>query len=73
MVEGGAGAAAAFLADDLVDELLVYRAPIMIGKGRAALGDIGLRGLGDAHDKWALIESRMLGKDRMERYWRIRA
>lgn len=73
MVEGGAGAAAALLADDLVDELLMYRAPIMIGKGCAALGDIGLNALGDAHDKWQLVESRMLGKDHMERYWRIRA
>ena len=72
MVEGGAGAAAAFLAEDLIDELLIYRAPIILGKGRAALGDIGLRGLGDAHDKWQLIDSRMLGKDHMERYWRIK-
>ena len=41
-VEGGAGAASAFLAADLVDRLLLYRAPILIGEGRPAIGDIGL-------------------------------
>jgi diaminohydroxyphosphoribosylaminopyrimidine deaminase/5-amino-6-(5-phosphoribosylamino)uracil reductase len=70
MVEGGAGAAAAFLSADMVDEILMYRAPIIIGKGRAALHDIGLASLADAHDQWRLVDSRMLGKDRMERYWR---
>ena len=39
LVEGGAETAAAFLAADLVDRLLVYRAPILIGEGKAALGD----------------------------------
>ena len=38
LVEGGAGAAAAFLAADLVDRLLVYRAPILIGDGKSAVG-----------------------------------
>src|SRR3546814_11859048 len=42
LVEGGAGAASAFLAADLVDRLLLYRAPILIGGGLPALGDIGL-------------------------------
>ncbi len=70
MVEGGAGAAAAFLSANMVDEILMYRAPIIMGKGRAALHDIGLASLADAHDQWRLVDSRMLGKDRMERYWR---
>ncbi|MEO1046495.1 MAG: bifunctional diaminohydroxyphosphoribosylaminopyrimidine deaminase/5-amino-6-(5-phosphoribosylamino)uracil reductase RibD [Pseudomonadota bacterium] len=72
MVEGGAGAAAAFLRADLVDELLLYRAPILIGDGRAALGDIGLASLSDAHGQWRRIESRDLGNDHMERYLRTR-
>ena len=38
LVEGGAAAAAAFLAVDLVDRLLLYRAPILIGGGRARAG-----------------------------------
>ena len=72
LFEGGAGAASAFLAADLVDRLLLYRAPILIGEGRAALGDIGLGGLAEAHNRWALAESRMLGPDRLEIYERRR-
>ena len=70
MVEGGAQTASAFLAADLVDRLLLYRAPILIGEGRAALGDIGLAALADAHGRWRLRDSRMLGIDRMEVYER---
>jgi len=73
MIEGGAGAAAAFLAADLVDMLLLYRAPILIGGGRPAIGDIGLASLDAAHGRWRLVDARMLGKDRMERYERVRA
>lgn len=70
-VEGGAETAASFLRADLIDRLLLYRAPILIGgDGRPALGDIGLTRLGDAQDRWRLVESRMLGKDRMEAYER---
>ncbi len=69
-VEGGAGAASAFLGADLVDRLLLYRAPILIGGGRAAIGDIGLGSLGQAHDRWRLIERRQLGPDTLEVYAR---
>ena len=70
MVEGGAQTASAFLAGDLVDRLLLYRAPILIGEGRAALGDIGLAFLAEAHGRWRLSDSRMLGSDRLEVYER---
>lgn len=70
MVEGGAQTASAFLAGDLVDRLLLYRAPILIGEGRAALGDIGLPRLAEAHGRWRLADSRMLGSDRLEVYER---
>jgi diaminohydroxyphosphoribosylaminopyrimidine deaminase/5-amino-6-(5-phosphoribosylamino)uracil reductase len=72
LVEGGAGAATAFLAADLVDRLLIYRAPILIGAGKAALGDIGLASLADAHGRWRLHDSRMLGIDRLDVYERVR-
>ena len=72
LVEGGAGAAAAFLAADRVDRLLLYRAPILIGAGRAALGDIGLTDLADAHGRWRMADSRMLGSDRIDVYERVR-
>lgn len=72
LVEGGAGTASAFLAADLVDRLLLYRAPILIGGGRAALGDIGLGDLADAHGRWRLHDARTLGSDRLEVYERVR-
>jgi diaminohydroxyphosphoribosylaminopyrimidine deaminase/5-amino-6-(5-phosphoribosylamino)uracil reductase len=72
LVEGGAGAAAAFLAADRVDRLLLYRAPILIGAGRRALGDIGLGDLAGAHGRWRPADSRMLGSDRIDVYERIR-
>jgi diaminohydroxyphosphoribosylaminopyrimidine deaminase/5-amino-6-(5-phosphoribosylamino)uracil reductase len=71
LVEGGPATAAAFLAGDLVDRLLLYRAPILIGGGRT-LPDIGLTDLADAHGRWRPIESRSLGSDRLEVYERVR-
>ena len=71
-VEGGAQTAAAFLRADLVDRLLLYRAPIVIGDGRPAIGDIGLADLADAHGRWRLLDARMLGRDRLEDYLRQR-
>ncbi|MES2096643.1 MAG: bifunctional diaminohydroxyphosphoribosylaminopyrimidine deaminase/5-amino-6-(5-phosphoribosylamino)uracil reductase RibD [Pseudomonadota bacterium] len=72
LVEGGAQTASAFLAADLVDRLLLYRAPILIGGGKPALGDIGLGNLADAHRRWRLHDARMLGIDRLEVYERTR-
>ncbi len=72
MVEGGAEVAAAFLAEDMIDRLLLYRAPVLIGQGRCALGDIGLTDLAEAHGRWRLEDTRLLGNDRMESYQRMR-
>lgn len=71
-VEGGAVAAASFLAEDLVDEIHLYRAPIVIGEGQSALCDIGLSNLADAHGRWALGETRKLGSDSFTSYVRTR-
>ena len=71
LVEGGAGAASAFLAADRVDRLLLYRAPILIGDGKPALGGIGLTDLADAHGRWRLTDSRLLGSDRLDVYERV--
>ncbi|WP_419827408.1 bifunctional diaminohydroxyphosphoribosylaminopyrimidine deaminase/5-amino-6-(5-phosphoribosylamino)uracil reductase RibD [Sphingomonas sp.] len=72
LVDGGAATAAAFLAADLVDRLLLYRAPILLGAGRAALDAIGLETLADAHGRWELRDTRMLGADRLEIFTRRR-
>lgn len=71
LVEGGAGAAAAFLQADCVDRIAIYRAPIVIGRGRPAVEDFGLAVLSEAHGRWALSRSCQLGKDRLEVYERI--
>ena len=71
LVEGGAQTAAAFLSEDLVDRLLLYRAPILIGGGRV-LPDIGLGDLAKAHGRWKLHDARRLGSDRVEVYERAR-
>jgi diaminohydroxyphosphoribosylaminopyrimidine deaminase / 5-amino-6-(5-phosphoribosylamino)uracil reductase len=70
LVEGGAMTASAFLHAGLVDRLLLYRAPVLIGAGKACLGDIGLGSLDDAHGQWQLADARQLGKDRVEVYGR---
>ena len=72
LVEGGAETASAFLAADLVDRLLVYRAPILIGEGKAALTGIGLDSLGGAHARWRLADTRQLGSDTLQVYERLR-
>ena len=68
MIEGGAGAAAAFVKAELVDRLLVYRAPILIGAGLPCLGDIGLDALVAAHGQWQCVDTRAFGVDRLEVY-----
>jgi len=72
LVEGGAEAAASFLHGDLVDRLLIYRAPILIGAGKPALGEIGLDSLAQAHGRWKLADTRRLGSDTLEVYERTR-
>ncbi len=72
LVDGGAGAASAFLKAGLVDRLLIYRAPIIVGAGRDAIGDLGLADLGQAHGRWRLADTRQLGNDRLHVYERAR-
>jgi len=72
LVEGGSATASAFLAADLVDRLLIYRAPILIGEGKSSVGYIGLTSLADAHGRWLLADERRLGIDRLEVYERVR-
>ena len=41
-LEGGPTVAAAFLREGLVDEVVAYVAPMLLGAGRSALGDLGI-------------------------------
>ena len=71
-VEGGAQAAATFLATDIVDRLLLYRAPIIVGDGLPCIGDIGLASLAEAHGRWRNVDRRTLGSDALDVYERVR-
>ncbi|HMI40620.1 MAG TPA: bifunctional diaminohydroxyphosphoribosylaminopyrimidine deaminase/5-amino-6-(5-phosphoribosylamino)uracil reductase RibD [Sphingomicrobium sp.] len=72
LVEGGSATATAFLSADLVDRILIYRAPILVGEGKSSLGYIGLDGIADAHGRWAHVCGESLGIDRLEVYERVR-
>jgi diaminohydroxyphosphoribosylaminopyrimidine deaminase/5-amino-6-(5-phosphoribosylamino)uracil reductase len=70
LVEGGSATATAFLSEDLVDRILIYRAPIIVGEGKSSFGYVGLDAIADAHDRWRLVEEQRLGVDRLEVYER---
>src|SRR3546814_3159026 len=53
--------------------MLIYRAPILIGEGKSALGYVGLDSIAAAHRRWMLTDTRPLGIDRLEVYERVRA
>jgi len=72
LVEGGSGTATAFLSEDLVDRILIYRAPIIVGEGKSSFGYVGLDAIADAHGRWDLTDERRLGVDRLEVYERVR-
>ena len=61
-VEGGPTIASAFLREGLVDEVLAYIAPVLLGGDRLALGDIGIGTIGDAQ-RLAVASVERLGDD----------
>lgn len=61
-VEGGPTLASAFLREGLVDEVLVYLAPTLIGGSRLAVGDIGV-GTIDAQRRLDVASVERLGRD----------
>ena len=72
LVEGGSATATAFLTEDLVDRILIYRAPIIVGEGKSSFGYVGLDAINDAHGRWRLVDEQRLGVDRLEVYERVR-
>ena len=72
LVEGGSATATAFLAEDLVDRIIIYRAPIIVGEGKSSFGYVGLDAIADAHGRWRLVDEHRLGVDRLEVYERAR-
>ena len=72
LVEGGSATATAFLTADLIDRIIIYRAPIIVGEGKSSFGYVGLDAIADAHGRWRISDGRSLGIDRLEVYERIR-
>ncbi|HEY1158973.1 MAG TPA: bifunctional diaminohydroxyphosphoribosylaminopyrimidine deaminase/5-amino-6-(5-phosphoribosylamino)uracil reductase RibD [Arthrobacter sp.] len=67
MVEGGSSILSSFLAAGLVDELIVYLAPTLLGSGTPSLNGLGITSLPDAQQwEWDASDGgavRMLGRD----------
>jgi diaminohydroxyphosphoribosylaminopyrimidine deaminase / 5-amino-6-(5-phosphoribosylamino)uracil reductase len=61
-VEAGPTLSGAFLTAGLVDELLIYQAPLLIGEGRPLAALPPLPQLGDAR-RWRLVEAAPVGED----------
>jgi len=61
-VEAGPTLSGAFLDASLVDELLIYQAPMLIGVGRPLADLAALTGL-DAAPRWRFIEATPIGQD----------
>ena len=72
LVEGGSATATAFLSEDLVDRILIYRAPIIVGEGKSSFGYVGLDAIANAHGRWRSAGEQRLGVDRLEVYERVR-
>ncbi len=62
LVEGGPTLASALLRAGLVDELHTYIAPVLLGAGKPAVGDLGIATIGDAL-RWHTREVHQLGPD----------
>lgn len=61
-LEGGATLAAAFLREGLVDELIAYVAPVLLGAGRPLVGDLGIGTLAQAL-RFDLVDVTRVGSD----------
>jgi len=62
LLEGGPTLAAAFLRDGLVDEIVAYVAPKLLGHGIPTIGSLGIDSISDALE-CELIEVTQLGQD----------
>lgn len=61
-VEGGPAVASEFIKSGLVDEFIIYLAPMLLGGANVSLQDLGVRTISDAI-KLEIVEQKVLGKD----------
>jgi diaminohydroxyphosphoribosylaminopyrimidine deaminase/5-amino-6-(5-phosphoribosylamino)uracil reductase len=62
LLEGGPTLAGSFLAAGLIDRVVGYLAPALLGAGPAALGDAGISTIGDAL-RLDVLDVTMIGPD----------
>lgn len=62
LVEGGAGVLTSLFRNRLVDRLVLVSAPVVIGSGRAAVGDLGVEQLSEAW-RGRTVNVRQAGED----------
>lgn len=62
LLEGGPEVAAGFLARGLIDRIIVYVAPLLLGSGPAMIGDLGIASLAGAA-RWRVHDVRRIGDD----------
>ncbi len=67
LVEAGPQLGSALMAADVIDEVLLYQAPIVLGEGKSWLEGIGISTIADARSL-SLISTQAIGPDIKSRY-----
>ena len=67
LVEAGSELGSSLFAAGIIDEILLYQAPVILGAGKSWLSDIGVRTITEAK-RLTLISSEMVGVDMKNRY-----
>jgi len=73
LAEGGAEVAASLVSTELLDEVVLFRAPVVVGPdGVRALGGYALSAI-ERSPRYRQIETAIVGEDQMRRYLRVAA
>ena len=71
LIEGGANVASSLVAGDLADEVVIFRAAVVVGPtGVRALGNYALSAI-ERSPRYRQIEAAIVGDDQMRRYLRV--
>jgi diaminohydroxyphosphoribosylaminopyrimidine deaminase/5-amino-6-(5-phosphoribosylamino)uracil reductase len=62
LVEGGSKIASEFIRNNLVDEFVIYLAPMLLGGPRLAINDLGIPSMSEALNL-RITEQKLLGTD----------
>jgi riboflavin biosynthesis pyrimidine reductase len=62
MVEGGSAVITSFIRQRVVDRMVIVSAPVLIGRGTDAVGDLGVTALSDAV-RGKTVRVRQMGQD----------